>query len=116
NLCVPYVPFCGELSLCGLSHLRDCEHESIPARFLRLELLPAGARELVKLRFASGFVHVPARRDPALLLDAVERRVERTLLDVEHLVRELSNTLNDSVAVQLSQRERFEDQHIERSL
>src|ERR1041385_7091997 len=70
----------------SLSHFRDREHESIPARFLRFELLAAGARQFVKLRVTSGFVYVPARGDPTLLLDAIERRIQRALLHVEHLV------------------------------
>src|SRR5688500_16036862 len=70
----------------GLPHLGDREHETIPTRFLRFEMLASSARQFVKLRLASGFVHVPTRRHPTLLFYAIERRIQRSLFDVEHLV------------------------------
>src|SRR5947209_19842049 len=84
----------------SLPHLGDGEDEPVPARLLLLELAPARLRERVELGAAARLVHLPLRGDPALLLDAVERRVDRSLLDFEHLARHLPDALDDAVAVQ----------------
>ena len=114
---MPFVLLCFLCTgLRGLSHFRDRQTESIPARFLSLELLSSRAREFVKLRFTASLVHVPTRRDPTFLLDAIERGIQRSLLHMQHFVGELPNALNNSIPVQLSERERLEYEHIERPL
>src|SRR5215208_3118627 len=64
-------------SLSCLSDFCDCEHEAIPTRFLCLELFSSGTCEFVKFRFTPGVVNIPTRRDPTLLLNAIERRIQR---------------------------------------
>src|SRR6266545_4993513 len=49
-------------------------------------------------------------------LDPVDRRVERALLDLKQLVRQLSNALDNAVAVERHQAEGLEDEHVERAL
>src|ERR1044072_3357708 len=115
NPCVLMCLFVAEF-LCGLSDFGDGEHQSIPARFFCLQLFSSGACELVELRFAAGFVYVPARRDPTFLLDAIEGGIQRSMFDIQHFVGELAEALDDPVTVQLAQRERLENQHVECSL
>ena len=61
---------------------------------------------------------VPARcpfhsaRDPPLLLQSMERRVERPLLDGEHFVGEQLDALRDGPPVERFPRERFQDREI----
>src|SRR5581483_7141522 len=84
----------------GLPHLGDRKHEAIPTRLLRFEVTPARPRQRIELGATARLVRLPARGDPPLLLDAVERRVERPLFDMEHLVRQLADALDDAIAVQ----------------
>src|SRR5581483_385763 len=84
----------------SLPHLGDGQHQAIPARLFGFELFAPGPRQLVELGAAPGLVRIPVGSHPALLLDAVERRVERALLDVEHLVRHLADALDDAIAMQ----------------
>ena len=46
----------------------------------------------------------------------MERRVERALGDLQRVARDLANPLGDGPAVQRPERERLEDQEIERAL
>src|ERR1700755_3531303 len=101
------------LNSSGLPHARDGEREPVPARLLLFELFAARARQRVELRVAARLVRLPLGGDPDLLLDAVERRVERAPLDVEHLARHLPYALYDAVAVERPERERLEYQHVE---
>src|SRR5262245_58904274 len=56
------------------------------------------------------------RFDPALLFQPVQRRVERTLLYVEHFARDLLDPLGDRPAVQRLGRYRFQNQEIQSPL
>jgi hypothetical protein len=47
------------------------------------------------------------------MLEAVERRVERTLLDLERAARDLPDAQQHGVAVQLAERDRLEDEEVE---
>src|SRR6185503_3797806 len=100
----------------GLPNLGDCEHQSVPACLFGLELFSSGACEFVELRFAPGVVYIPTRRDPAFLFDAIECGIQRSLLDIQHFVGELANTLNNPITMQFPKRERLEYQHVESSL
>src|SRR5262249_30051660 len=78
--------------------------------------LLAGAGQGVELGPPPGLVGAPPGRDPAALLDAVQRRVERALLDAEQLARVLPDALDDAVAVERPGRERLEDEEVEGAL
>jgi hypothetical protein len=56
------------------------------------------------------------RRDQPSLLQTVQSRIERALLDAEHLVGELVDARRDAVAVHRLRAERLEDQKVERAL
>ena len=74
------------------------------------------ARQRVELRLAAGIVMTGLRLQPALLLEAMERRVERALRDLQHLAAHLLDALGDRPAVLGLERDGLENQQIERAL
>src|SRR5262249_46273969 len=59
---------------------------------------------------------LPARGHESLVLEAIERRVERALVEPKHALRSLLEPFRDSPAVHGAQLERLEDEHVEGSL
>ena len=57
----------------------------------------------------------PEARDEALVFEAVERRVQRPVLHLEHLFGGVLDRVGDGVAVRRSEEERAQDEHVERS-
>ena len=90
--------------------------EPIPALELTCELLSAGSRQRVDLRFTAGVGGGPRGLQPALLLQPVQRRVQRALRDLQHVAADLANALRDAPAVHRLERERLEDEQIQRAL
>src|SRR5262249_8923282 len=80
------------------------------------ELALALARQRIHLRGASELGVLPLRRDPSLILETVQRGIERSLAHREHVVREQLDALRDRPSVQRLTRERLQDQEIERAL
>ena len=80
------------------------------------ELALAVAREPVVLGLTVVLRRVPFRIDPALLLQAMERRVERPLVDPQDVARDLLDALRDAPAVHRLERQRLQDEHVERAL
>src|SRR6185295_7592754 len=74
------------------------------------------ARQRVKLRLPPGLRGLPLRLQPLLLLQPVQRGIERTLVHLNHGLRNLLQPLRDAVAVRRFQRENLQDQHVERTL
>ena len=54
--------------------------------------------------------------DPAALDQPVQRRIERPLLDLQHVVRIALDGLGDGVAVRRPEQQRAQDQQVERAL
>src|ERR1041385_7279045 len=79
-----------------------------PAFLFPLELFPAIASQSIKLGAAAELAVLPLGHNPALLLEPVQRRIERALLDRKHLVRQLLDPLRNAPAVQRLAHERFE--------
>src|SRR6187397_1799649 len=65
-------------------HLTDRAHQLFPARGFRRQHLPPGRRQPVVLRLAVVFRGPPERRDERAIFEAVERRIEGAVLDLEH--------------------------------
>ena len=57
--------------------------QPVPALELARQLLPSGRGERVELRLAAGVGQAGLRLEPSLLLEAMERRIERTLGDLQ---------------------------------
>ena len=73
--------------------------EPAPRLLLVFELLPAGPGDGVDLGLPSLVGIEPRRLQPAALLEAMQRRVERALPHQEGILRDLLDALRDAVAV-----------------
>src|SRR5215207_4423880 len=97
-------------------HLENGVRQPAPVLLFDLKLLPARLCELVELGPQVVLRRAPLGRNPPLPLDAVERGVERALFHPQHVVGHQDDTLPDSVPVQRTDRERLQDEHVERAL
>src|SRR5467141_1350115 len=70
---------------------RDGGRQSLPLRALRLQRFPAGPREGVELCAAVVLALAPLGFDPPLLLELVQRRVQRALPHAQLVVGHLSD-------------------------
>src|SRR5262245_25075198 len=69
--------------------LADRLGEARPLRFFFLEPLFSGASQAVRPRPTIVFGEAPGRADPAEVFHAVERGIERSLLDAQHVAGDL---------------------------
>jgi hypothetical protein len=58
----------------------------------------------------------PLTRDQALVLQPVERRLQRALLDLQLFAGDLLYAKQNPVAMQRAERDSLEDQHVESAL
>jgi hypothetical protein len=79
-------------------------------------LAPAGDGEAIILGLALVVRFAPFAGDQALMLQAVERGIERALLDLEAVAGDLLDAQEDAVPVKLRERQSFEDEEIEGAL
>src|SRR5262245_13056243 len=86
------------------------DHEPIPALRLLLQPATAGCGEAVVLGSAVVVRSAPFGLEQTLVLEPIQRGVERALLDRQRLVRDLLNAQQHAVAVQLAERNRLEDE------
>src|SRR5262245_15262793 len=104
------------LYLNGLEDLRDCSSQPAPRAGLRLEPRAAFLRQLVVLGAAVVVGGAPLRLDPAAALEAMERRVQRALLDVEGRAGDLVEAFRDSPAVLRLEGHGLQDEEVECAL
>src|SRR6476620_5227121 len=104
-------------SLSGsLEQQADGRRQPLPRVELAFELLPPIAGQAVDLGGASTLGLLPLRRDPSLVLEAVQRGIERSLSHRELLAGEGLDALGDRPAVQRLARDRLEDEQVEGAL
>ena len=89
-------------------------HVLRPARALHLELGPPIPCQLIETRSLSGLCVAPLGLDPAALLHAVERLVERPVLQPYDALGRPLELRRNSVAMKLAVTKRAEDQHVQR--
>src|SRR5687768_8096016 len=65
---------------------RDQAGELIPRLDLTRQLTLAGCRDRIELGLAIGLRGAPTRRDPSLMLEAHEGRVDRAFVQLENVV------------------------------
>src|SRR5205085_4658937 len=97
----------------GLENLEDGGRVTGPARGGGTQLASPGGPDLVELCLPVVFRESPLRFDPAAGLHAVERRVERALLDLEIVVGRLADPPGDGVPVPRTPRQRLQDQQVQ---
>src|SRR4051812_11872870 len=120
STCVP--PAVGLVRIVNGSPLRRAEHcgdgagELSPGAGFAFELLAAGCGQLVVLRAAVVLGGAPACLDPATPFQTMERGIQRALLDAQDIRRNLLQPFRDGPAVLWLERERAEDQEVERAL
>src|SRR5262249_32859987 len=95
-----------------LQDARDGRAHAFPARGFFRELPASRFGERVELRAAIVLGIAPRRLDPPLLLE----RIQRPLIDLQDVPRNLLETLRDPPAVHRARRERAQDEEIERAL
>src|SRR5215211_3100067 len=94
----------------------DGDEHAVEVGDLFTELATASGGERVVARATASRRRSPLRRDPATLLQPLERGVERSLLDRQDGVGQELDLLRDRVAVERLHGERLQDQHVERAL
>ena len=77
----------------------EARRQALPLRDLDVELFAAGFRQRVEARAAVVLGRSPVGHDPALVLEPVQRRIERALPHLEQIVRDLLNPLRDRPSV-----------------
>src|SRR5690606_19303502 len=97
----------------GAQRHRDGLGQAVPARHLIAQTLPPRRGQSVVLRPSVVLAHSPLALDASPVLEAVERRVERALLDLESATRDLLDTEQHAIPVQLAEGEGLQDQEVE---
>src|SRR5712692_2514112 len=100
-------------SLCSLQDLVNGADQPIEFLPFGCELPAARRRERVKARAAVVLRGAPLPLHPSIEEQPLERRVQRALADLQHLVRRGPDVLGDAVAVHRTPDEGLEDQQIE---
>src|ERR1700738_2486286 len=83
----------------GLQDLGDGGGELAPGALFAFELLAAGAGQLVILCAAIIFRGAPTGFDPSAALAAMQCGIERALLDLQYVLRDLLDALGNGPAV-----------------
>jgi len=76
---------------------------------------PAGARQRVELGLPIVVGHTPFRVEPSSGLEPVQGRIQRPLFDLEVASGDLLDAQQDAVPVLRAERDRLEDQQVERA-
>src|SRR5688572_24017354 len=80
---------------------------------LGAELPPASRRQAVDPRLPSQLAHPPLGLDPSDLLQAIERRIQRPLLDLDGVAGGLAQPSGDGVTMSWPPAQRLENQGVE---
>src|SRR5215472_7185041 len=100
----------------GLHYTRNRCGQSLPIVRFRDQGFAPTRRQAIVFRPPIVFRWPPFGINQAVQLQAVQGGVERAFLDAQHLLRDLLNRLGDPVPVHGPARERFQDEHVERTL
>src|ERR1043166_7668159 len=108
--------WCSMESALGREDEPDRADESVPGRELLSQRASSGGGEPVVLRAPAVLGDAPLRIDPAPLLEPDERRVDGALPYLQRVLGELLDAVGESPSVHRRERERFEDDQVERAL
>src|ERR1700723_2866691 len=104
----------GDLAGAGQDATDGVDHGA-PAVGLEVELFAAGRGQLVEARLAVILADAPVGGDPAAIFEAVQGRVERTLLDLENVVGGVLDDVRDGMAVGRAHDQGLQYEHVERA-
>src|ERR1700728_635091 len=104
------------LLLRGLKNECDGFGKPVTGFFFRSELVAAFGGEAIEAGLAIVFRFTPIGGDPAALFQSMESGIERALLNLEHVGRDLPDTLGDAVAVDGTERNDFKNEQVEGAL
>jgi tetratricopeptide (TPR) repeat protein len=79
-------------------------------------MLATGGGKRIELGRAAAVAFSPSRLDPALALEAIEGRIERSLLNLQHVSGYLLNAFGDGPSMLGLKRDGLEDQQVEGAL
>src|SRR4029077_6237701 len=99
----------------GVQRRRDRGRQAVPVGGLLAQPPASGGGEGVELRLAIVLALPPLGGDQLLVLQPVERRIERALRNLQRLARDLADAQQHAVPMQRRQGYGLEDQHIERA-
>jgi hypothetical protein len=85
----------------------------VPIGRLSFQVTPARPREGVDLGTTLVLSDYPFSRDPALLLQLVQRGIQRTIAHLECLVRHLVEALTDGPPIERLKGQDFQDQEVQ---
>src|SRR5262245_10025478 len=94
-------------------HAPDGRRHPLPLADFNGQLPPSGRRQLVVLRAAAQLRHAPLGFNPSLVLEAMECRIERALIDLQDIFGDLLDAFRDRPAVQRLGSQRAEDEQVE---
>jgi len=103
-------------SICRLQDQCDPLRQPPPVGAFGAKLPASGLGQLVKLGLAPRFARLPFRLEPAAGFEAMERRVELTLLALQQILGDLLQPLRNGIPVQRTWSRDLQDQHVERAL
>src|SRR6476469_7240888 len=115
HMAIRFVPRMPTSSLRGAQELLDRDHQSPPALGFDAEGFAAEGRQVVVLGAAIVVRDAPFAVDPLLLLETLEGGIERALVDLEHAARRLLDALGDAPAVHRRERERAQNEEVDRA-
>src|SRR5882724_1991810 len=97
-------------------NLVNCGGDFCPALLLIRQPLTSGGGELIHAGTLARFFLDPVALDPTLVLESMERRVKRTLLDAENVAGRFDDRGQDGVTMHwFAAGEDFEDKKVKRS-
>src|SRR5215467_1446968 len=99
-----------------LDHQIDRSRQPAPVFGFLFELRPPRRRQRIKLRLPSRFRLFPLGLDPPALFEAVQGRIERSLLYLQHFAGNLLDPLGDRPAVLRLQGNGLQDQQVQSPL
>src|SRR5207253_4663198 len=105
-----------ERLLSGLEDLRHGGGEGAPSAFLKFQLFAPQPSQFIKLGAAIVLRYSPARGDPVLALQAMERGIQRALLHKQNFAGNLVDALRNRPAVQGLQSDGAENQAVQSAL
>src|ERR1700722_10849005 len=104
------------LNLAQFHDQADSARQPLPARRLFLQLFSAQSCQGVEFCSSAELTGFPFGRDPAFLLQLVQRGIERAIADLQYLAGDLRQALTDSPTVQRLQRQNLEKQEVQGTL